>query len=146
MSLNLIDTILWGRGSTVPAVPDENIHGKLWAEPTALIFSDSRGKVVLGIPWEQIKECYSHSCIAEDAGSFVARALTGFLAFPMNWFVRVTWYDADEDSNISVSFFIGNTAAKGGCERRADKLARTILTLRSNFIKSIRNNTKIKMR
>ncbi len=146
MRKHLENVKLWGRGSTMPSIPDKNVSGTLWAEPAALVFSSNNSSVVLRIPWEQIKECYTQWDIGDDLGTWLLHFCSFCLSWPKEWFIYLSWYDADHDMALGVWFFVGNAGLNSAVERKAQKLVKTIWKLRADGIDGMRHATAISYR
>ncbi len=144
--MHLASVRLWGKENTMPGIPDENVPGDLIAEGAALIFRASRRNFALSIPLELVKEV---SIYSERGGvNAIASNLVMLGLWPADeMFVIVTYYSAEDDMDITVWFYVGNTGnGPLKIKNQAIALAKDIKTQRSRVLESIRKATVITYR
>lgn len=128
MSNHIANVDLDARKNTFPGMPDCEMYGALYVDRDTLVFN--AGGYSLGMPVLQIKKCY------------VNRIETGFLFPLITWFVVVTYYDANFDMPMTVSFRTGIGRAIF-CEGRATRIAKSIWDYYADAIARLRDKTTV---
>jgi len=128
MSNYIANLHLSGHKNTFPGMPDRNIYGTLYVERDTLMFNGDGYS--LGMPLLQIKN------------SYVYRTETGFLFPLISWYVVVTYYDANFDRIMTVSFHTGIGRAIF-CEGRATRIAKSIWDYYAAAIARLRDKTTV---
>jgi hypothetical protein len=142
MKVHLANVTFWGKDSTMPSLPARNIRGELSVDGSILVFESTWQDFSLAIPLEQVKASYVDSQTADDFHSLLKQYLSFGLIVTVAWYTVVTWYDAGHDMDMTAMFLIG-TGNPIICEKRATRLAKAILALRSEKLLAIRTGATI---
>jgi hypothetical protein len=127
---------LRGTENMTLGVPAAGIEGELLARDTELVFRSNHGRFDLAIPWTSIKACYPYP----QPGSAFKDFLVGLLARAetanTNWFIHLTYVNAERGADVTVVFYLGNTFDNLLAEKKATALVNAIGTIRTAMLET----------